>query len=310
MPNRNISENMPTLPPKPYQLPNQLPLPQIFVIIRLQPMRKALLSLLLFLSVISIFLQLGSSYIKEALGKGAKAGIRVESSQNAKVLINNVEQGAAPFQDDTLKPGDYLVTLKEDVATDSAKILWEGYAKLNDGTLTIVIRDLADKKEASSGEVISLEKGQGAVITSSPSGAEVFVDGKLSGRTPLALPDLVEGEHQFIVSKENFLKRSIRSKVINGLTLNLSVDLAISEPDLTKLPTTPISASQEVTIRATPTGFLRVRETAGASGKEIGQVKPKETYVLLEETPGWVRIRLKDSKEGWVSSSYIQKSPN
>lgn len=271
-------------------------------------MRKALLSILVFLSVISIVLQVGSSYIKEVLGKGAKSGIRVESNKSAKVFLNNEEKGSAPYQDDTLKPGDYLVALKEDIATDSAKILWEGYAKLNEGTLTIVIRDLADKKEASSGEIISLEKGSGALITSSPSGAEVFVDGKMSGRTPLSLPDLVEGEHQFIVSKENFLKRSIRSKVINGLSLNLSVDLAISEPDLTKLPTTPISSSQEVTIKATPTGFLRVRETPGSGGKEIGQVKPKETYTLLEETPGWVRIRLKDSQEGWVSSSYIQKT--
>lgn len=266
--------------------------------------------MLVFLSVISIFLQVGSGYIKQALGQDSKAGIRVESNQSAKVFLNNEDQGPAPFQDDNLKPGDYLVTLKADDLADPNKVLWEGYAQLNEGTLTIVIRDITDKKENSSGEIISLDGGQGAVVTSSPSGSEVFVDGKMVGRTPLALPDLVEGEHQFIISKENFLKRSIRSKVINGLNLNLSVDLAISEVDLTKLPSTPISSTQEVTIKATPTGFLRVRETASTNAKEIGQVKPKETYVLLEETPGWVRIRLKDSKEGWVSSSYVQKSSN
>lgn len=270
-------------------------------------MRKILLPILVFLSVISIFLQLSSGYINNVLGRGSKSGVRVESNTSAKVFLNNEEKGNAPFQDDNLKPGDYLITLKADEATESAEVLWEGYASLNEGTLTIVIRDLASKKEGSSGEVISLEDGQGAVITSSPSGAEVFVDGQMRGRTPLSLPDLVEGEHQFIVSRENFLKRSIRSKVINGLSLNLSVDLAISEPDLTKLPIVPISSSREVTIKSTPTGFLRVRETPSVNGKEIGQVKPKETYVLLEESPGWARIRLKDSKEGWVSSSYIQK---
>lgn len=272
-------------------------------------MRKALLSILVFLSVISIFLQLGSGYIKNVLGQGVKAGVRVESNKAAKVFLNGQEKGSTPFQDDSLKPGDYLISLKDETAaTNSSSLFWEGYAKLNEGTLTIVIRDLAEKPEASSGEIISLEKGRGALITSSPSGAEVIVDGQLSGRTPLNLPDLVEGEHQFILSKENFLKRSIRSKVINGLSLNLSVDLAISEPDLTKLPTTAITSSQEVIIKSTPTGFLRVRETPRASGKEIGQVKPKETYILLEELPGWARIRLKDSKEGWVSSAYIQKS--
>ncbi len=121
------------------------------------------------------------------------------------------------------------------------------------------------------------------------------------------MPELVEGEHQFIISKENYLKRSIRSKVINSLRLNLSVDLAISEPDLTKIPIAPTFETAEVTIKNTPTGFLRVRETAGSKAKEIGQVKPKETYILLEELNGWSRIRLKDSKEGWVSSAYVEK---
>lgn len=270
-------------------------------------MRKFLLTILVFLSIISITLQLGSGYIKEVVGRNLKSGIRVESNTKAIVFLNNVESGPTPFQDDNLKPGDYLVTLKEDEATTSAKTLWEGYAKLNDGTLTIAIRDLAETKEASSGEIISLEPGSGATITSSPTGAEVFIDGKLKGRTPLAIPDLSEGEHQFIISRENFLKRSIRSKVINDLNLVLNVDLAISEPDLTKIPQAPITATQEVVITRTPTGFLRVRESASTGSKEVGQVKPNETYILLEETPGWVRIRLKDSKEGWVSSSYIQK---
>lgn len=270
------------------------------------PMRKILLPILVFLSVISIFLQLGSEYIKNVLGQGSKAGIRVESSISSRVFLNNEDKGEAPFQDDNLAPGDYLISLHSNEATVSAP-LWEGYAQLNEGTLTIVIRDLADKKESSSGEIISLEQGQGALITSSPSGAEVFVDGELKGRTPLSLPDLVEGEHQFIISKENYLKRSIRSKVINSLRLNLSVDLAISEPDLTKIPIAPTIETVEVTIKNTPTGFLRVRETAGPGGKEIGQVKPKETYILLEELNGWSRIRLKDSKEGWVSSAYIEK---
>lgn len=273
-------------------------------------MRKVLIIILIFLSVISITLQLGSGFLKGILGQGLKAGIRVESNLPAKVFLDNQEVGSAPFQDDNLKPGDYTVALKADEATTSAKVLWEGYAKLNDGSLTIVIRDIADSNESSAGEIISLEPGRGATVTSSPSDAEVYIDGKLSGRTPIAIPDLSAGEHQFIISRDNFLKRSIRSKVIDGLNLVLSVDLAITEPDLTKLPQAPTSSTQEIVIKNTPTGFLRVRDNPGLSGKEIGQVKPKETYILLEETPGWVRIRLKDSKEGWVSSSYVQKKPS
>lgn len=270
-------------------------------------MRKLLFIILVFLSIVSITLQLTSGYIREFVAKNAKAGIRVESNFPAKVFLNGTEAGSAPYQDDSLKPGDYLVSLKADEATTSAKILWQGYAKLNEGTLTIVIRDIGDSKEDSSGEIISLEPGRGVTITSSPGNAEVFIDGKLSGNTPLVVPDLEEGEHEFILSRENFLKRSIRSKVINGLNLVLAVDLAITEPDLTKLPQTPVTSTKMVTIRNTPTGFLRVRDNPGLGGKEIAQVKPKEEYILLEETPGWVRIRLKDGKEGWVSSAYTQK---
>lgn len=280
-------------------------------------MRKSLLIILIFLSVISISLQLGSGFIRKIVGKNAKSGIRVESNLPSKVFLNDNEVGSAPYQDDNLKPGDYLVSLKEDEASTSAKTLWQGYAKLNEGTLTIVIRDISDPnsigsdfKETSSGEIISLEPGHGIMITSSPSGAQVFIDGKLSGNTPLALPKLEEGEHQFTISRENFLKRSIRSKVIDGFTLSLAVDLAITDPDLTKLPQFPTTSSETVIIKNTPTGFLRVRDAPGLGGKEIAQVKPKEEYVLFEESPGWVRIRLKDGKEGWISSAYIQKKSN
>lgn len=273
-------------------------------------MRKLLLIILIFLSIISITLQLASGYIREWAGSNAKAGIRVEANSSVKVWLNDAEVGNAPFQDDNLKPGDYLVTLKADEATSSAQTLWQGYSKLNEGTLTIIIRDIGKTKEESSGEIISLEPGKGATITSSPSGAEVMIDGTLAGVTPLIVPDLEAGEHQFIISRENFLKRSIRSKVIDGLNLVLSVDLAITEPDLTKLQQTPTTSTQMVTIKNTPTGFLRVRDNPGLGGKEVGQVKPKEEYIMLEESPGWVRIRLKDGKEGWVSSAYIQKEAN
>lgn len=270
-------------------------------------MRKFFTIILIFLSIVSIILQLLSGSLKQFFGNGLKAGIRVESNIPARVFLNEAEVGMTPFQDDNLKPENYLITLKKDEATSSAQTFWEGYVKLNEGTVTIAIRDIADTKEVSSGEIISLEPGKGATITSSPTNAQVYVDSKLSGRTPLYLPDLAPGEHQFLISRENFLSRSIRSKVIEELNLVLNVDLAITEPDLTKLPSTPTLSTKEVVIKNTPTGFLRVRESATLNSKEVGQVKPKEEYILLEEVPGWVRIRLKDSKEGWVSSAYIQK---
>jgi uncharacterized protein YgiM (DUF1202 family) len=63
-----------------------------------------------------------------------------------------------------------------------------------------------------------------------------------------------------------------------------------------------------VLILQTPTGFLRVRDQASLNGAEIGQIKPGETYQLLDDkTTGWYQIQLTNGKTGWISSQYAQK---
>ena len=60
-------------------------------------------------------------------------------------------------------------------------------------------------------------------------------------------------------------------------------------------------------VKNTPTGFLRVRDKPSLNGLEIGRVNPGEKLILLEELSGWVRIRMANEKEGYVSSAYISK---
>ncbi len=271
-------------------------------------MKKVIVILLVFISLISIIFQFGAKPLGKVLGIQSRSGIKVESTQKAKIFLNNEEKGETPFQDDNLSSGDYLITLKPlEVSSSSASVFWEGYAKLNPGTLTVVNREITDKKETASGEIIALEVGAGSTVISTPTDAEVIIDGVLKGRTPVSIPDLTPGEHQFIISKDNFLKRSIRAKVLDGYKLVLTVDLSISEADLTKIPTAPITQTTQIIIKKTPTGFLRVREKSNINSKEIAQVKVGETLVLLEEIPNWNRVRLSDGKEGWVSSSYTEK---
>lgn len=267
-------------------------------------MRKVILLTLIFLSVIALILRFGTKPLIKALKLEERAGLRVESNKGAKVTIDNKDVGNTPFQDENLSQGEYLVTLKAEEGTASA---WQGIVKLIGGTLTIVNRELATSQAASSGEVINLEKGKGVTITSSPTSALVFIDSKEIGRTPVSVSDISYGEHQFLISKENFLKRSIRASLVEGYSLTLAVDLAIGEVDLTKVPTTPISSSDQVVVKSTPTGFLRVRAEANLSSSEVSRVKPGDTLVLLEEIPNWNRIRLPDGKEGWVSSAYTEK---
>ncbi len=264
-------------------------------------MRKAILLLLAFISTVLILLQLGSKPLIKYLNLEPKAGLRVDANIPSTVTVNNQQLGKTPFQKEDFLVGEYLVELKNDKGS------WQGYVKLNPGTLSVVNREIVEDKVASSGEVINLVEGQGAVIVSNPQGAEVLVDDKNMGKTPLTINNLAVGEHTFLLDKSNFLKRSIKVNVTEGYKLNLSVDLAVSEVDLTNISTTPIKSSPQVIVGKTPTGFLRVRSTASTSGTEVTRVNTGDTLILLEELASWDRIRTQDGKEGYVSSAYVTK---
>lgn len=273
-------------------------------------MKKTILIILAFLSVIALIVRFSSKPLEQVLGIKQRAGLRVESNTKAKVFVNKKEVGEVPFQSEELSEGEYLIEVAPQAgSTESAKTSsWQGYVRLNGGTLTVVNRELTEKEAASSGEVITLEKGKGVTIVSTPSSAEVTIDGQVKGRTPLSISDLPPGEHQFLISKDNFLKRSIRANLVEGFNLNLSVDLALTEADLSKIATIPIETSKQVVVRKTPTGFLRVRSGPSTTSSEVTRVSPGEKLVLLEELTGWVKIKTSDGKEGYVAAAYVEKN--
>lgn len=270
-------------------------------------MRKTVLFFLGGLSFLAIVLRFGTNPLIKALNLEAKAGIQVESNIKAKLILNDKDMGFTPFKDENLKEGKYLVSLKDPESSNSADYLWQGHVDLNSGTLTVVNREIAGSSLTSSGEVINLKGGNGVTVVSIPSSAQVFLDGKDLGRTPVSVSNVSPGEHQFLISKENFLKRSIRATSTEGYNLTINVDLAVSEADLTKLATTLIEEESQVIVKMTPTGFLRVRTQANVNSDEVSRVKPGDILILLEQIPNWNRIRLPDGKEGYVSSTYTEK---
>ena len=274
---------------------------------KMSVMKKILVIILCFLSIVALIIRFGSEPLMNYIGANQRAGVRIESNKKSSVYINKELVGETPYQNENLKEMEYLVGLKPIDATESSSPIWQGYVKLNNGTLGVVNRELGAQDVSSSGEIITLKEGSGVTIVSTPVAALVTVDGKEYGRTPVSIGSLAAGEHQFMLSKENYLKRSIRATIVEGYSLTLSVDLAISEADLSKSVTVPVSAASEVTVKRTPTGFLRVRSDATTNADEVTRVSAGEVLFLLEEKPGWAKIRLKDGKEGWVSSAYIEK---
>lgn len=264
-------------------------------------MKKAAYLILIFISVLVLLVRFLVNPLTSYLGFGQRAGIKITSIPQAKVFLDDKEAGTTPYQNETLKPKEYLVRLS------SPDGLWQGKVSVKGGTLAVVNRELSSQTASSSGEVLTLTSGKGAVVVSNPSQAALQVDGKNYGKTPLSISDLASGEHTFLLSHDNYLKRSIRAFIPANLVLNLVVDLAIAEADLTVVAVNPQVNPNQVVVKDTPTGFLRIREQPSIASAEVGRISPGDKLILLEEVSGWDKVRLPDGRQGYVSSSYVKK---
>ncbi len=65
------------------------------------------------------------------------------------------------------------------------------------------------------------------------------------------------------------------------------------------------TVGKQATVLDTGLGWLRVRDEPGLDGTEITRVNVGDVFSVLEETPGWVKIKVSDTVEGWVSDSYV-----
>lgn len=252
-------------------------------------------------SVVVLLIRYSGKIEEVLLNIKQKSGISVLSTPGeASVFLDGKQVGKTPFEDKNLDVKQYSVKLDKDGAT------WQGNVKLTSGTMTIINRDLAKDQAYSSGEILSLDRGRGITIISNPSDSEVEIDGKGLGKTPVSI-NLTAGEHTVLVSHTNYLKRSIKAILPENFNLTVSVDLALSEADLTTISAPVISQTPEVVVKQTPTGFLRVRDRASLLGKEIARVNINDKLILLEELGGWDRVKLADGTEGFVSSAYVEK---
>lgn len=264
-------------------------------------MKKFLLWLLVFISLGALLLRFSDKWAEVLFGVKQTSGISILSQPSeAAVFINDKEVGKTPYEDKNLDIKDYIIKLSKEGAS------WQGKVSLTAGTVTVINRDLSPDPTSSAGETLSLKKGKGLTITSSPAGADVEIDGKSYGKTPVTL-DIESGDRTILINQTNYLKRSIRANLPKGYNLTISVDLALSEADLSKIQTLVTTKTLEVVVKNTPTGFLRVRNKASLIGVEIARVKPGDILILLEELGSWDRVRLSNNTEGFVSSEYVEK---
>lgn len=247
-------------------------------------------------------------------GKGA---LQVTSNIKADVILNNKPIGQTPLcrceQNETIAGGVYELKI---APLDKTFQPFMTRVRINSGVLTAVERTFLPGSYASL-YVLTLEKSSTRdpqlFVATIPDGALVLLDGKEEGITPLFLKSISASEHEIEIQKQGFSKKTVRVRAVPSYKLVLNVILGTQGQDeiSEKITPSPISSptvsnKPQVTIKNTPVGFLRVRESPSTKAVEIGRVNPGETFELIDENASWYKIKFED-QEGWISNQYATK---
>jgi hypothetical protein len=257
--------------------------------------------------------------------RSQKGALQVTSNPVSKVYLDNLYLGRTPISkteaNDMIQAGNYTLKL---VPEDKSLTEYQEKIPITTGVLTVVDRKFR-KGGKSEGSVISLqpiaEKNQNELeVISFPTDSEIELDSSLIGNTPFLYKNPTVSDHMITISKQGYNSKTIRIRTPKGYRLTIISYLSVGSEQITeslKEAPSPIASSSpflsptvsetKVLILDTPTGFLRVRESASLNSNQITTVNPGEEFVLLSEQAGWFEIKLADGSKGWVSSEYARK---
>lgn len=246
--------------------------------------------------------------------QGGKGALQVTSKPISQVFIDGEYVGNTPLSlielEDLLSVGEFDIKL---IPTEKGFKEWEQKINIHQRALTVVDRTFDKNLGASSGSIITLtdinDKNKSELlVVSFPSKAQVILDSKDRGITPVLIDDITASDHEIKILKDGYREKVVKVKTINGKKLEVLASLGI-RTDLTE----EISDASEsailiskVTILETPIGFLRVRQSPSLNSEQINTVEPGEELEYISEVDGWYQIILLDGSNGWISSEYAQ----
>lgn len=229
------------------------------------------------------------------------AALQVTSTPQASVFLDGKHIGKTPFYSDQLRAGEHTLKITVSEASFVEKIT------LTPGTLTVVNRELANNFLAQAGEKLWLEpNGKGLFIISSPDQADITLDGKLLGKTPLFVQDIQEGDHKLLASKPGYVQRKFAIKTSKRYELFANITLAseIAKGIVQHPPSPP--PTKKIEISGSPQALLKVRKEPLSTSVEVGSVKKGQQLEFIQETEGWMQVSF-EGKLGWIPSQYAKK---
>ncbi len=242
----------------------------------------------------------------------------VSEPAGAKVFIEGTEVGATPYSSSSLSDGEYQIRIdrpgyeaqlisvhiqKGSVLNASIKLfpvpvpstvtLLEGSTNIYDvvSNDAVVTSDSANWASAVAywNRTRGVKLGE-AVATKEPV-FDYFID--YNGRIYSAIGEDITGATELTdVTYGAYLRRA-------------SDGPGMSPAAVSALENLSIVTNKTATVLATGTGWLNLRSEPSLNGSVVQQLNTGESFLVLEERSGWVKLRVSAEVEGWVSSTYV-----
>jgi len=157
------------------------------------------------------------------------------------------------------------------VAATSVKGTFD-FTNMKEATYSVCVRDSAGTTKCGlSFEIVTDLAGE-IDVSSSPDGANVYLDSVYKGTTPYALTGVIPGSHVVKLTKDGYSDWSKIVQVTNGGVTTIFADLSSTETaTVTTVPTskpTTVKTSLKVTTAKVPTSYPKSTATTKASPVE------------------------------------------
>jgi len=243
----------------------------------------------------------------------------ISEPSDAKIYIDNTEVGSTPYSSSDLSAGEYdLRVEKAGVEPQSSRIKVEKGFKLN---ISVKLFPLPTPSSVSlledSDSIYDVYSGASFVVSDPENWAKAVIYwNKTRGINLTGAGVNKEPVFDFIIDYLGNVYDANGSKVTDLTALGdvtsgaylrkVSDGEGLSEAAATAVGGINVAAGKKATVLATGLGYLNVRNAPSLDGELVTQVNVGDEFTVLEESTGWVKIKIDSETEGWASATYLE----